>query len=95
MRPVAAAHEIWSSENRGREAFLEAISERCQSLGWPVSRGDAWSRWDLEILSRPRDRVLYLTTVTEYHAEGALTKVRVETADGAAVLPRELLSCLS
>jgi len=82
---------FWSQSSVGRDELLSEIITECERLGWPVGRGNGWRDYDLEILVRPRDRVLHLMTVTEYHAEGWLTKLRAQTGE----FPRELKALLN
>jgi len=74
---------FWSGEGAGREALLPMLLAACPGSS-RVKPGDAWSDVDLCWQDRGGWEVR-LISVTEFHRDGALTKVRVSVAALARV----------
>ncbi|HZL38478.1 MAG TPA: glycosyltransferase [Tepidisphaeraceae bacterium] len=67
----------WSEEH-GRFALLDKITEEVRTAGWRYRLDSGWNGWDIEIYAS-RYVNLQITTATEHHSgTGRLTRVRVK-----------------
>jgi glycosyltransferase involved in cell wall biosynthesis len=66
----------WSKAH-DRLPLLDRIKHDVQTAGWRMRLDSGWAEWDMEIYGSRYVKVR-LTSATEKHADGMLTRVRVE-----------------
>jgi glycosyltransferase involved in cell wall biosynthesis len=66
----------WSKVH-DRLAMIQRIKEEVTKAGWRIRLDSGWAGWDMEIYGSRYVKVR-LTTATEKHADGMLTRVRVQ-----------------
>ncbi|HSV13274.1 MAG TPA: glycosyltransferase family 2 protein, partial [Tepidisphaeraceae bacterium] len=68
----------WSHEQE-RVGLIKQITTEVKSAGWRMRLDSGWGEWDMEIYGSRYVKVR-LTTASEHHSDGMLTRVRVETS---------------
>ncbi len=68
---------LYWSHVHDRLALLQQIKHDVQAAGWRMRLDSGWAGWDMEIYGSRYVKVR-LTTATEKHENGLLTRVRVE-----------------
>jgi hypothetical protein len=66
----------WSS-NEDRIRLLQQITGEVQKASWRMRVDSGWNDWDLEIYGSRYTKVR-ITTASEHHGHGLLTRVRIE-----------------
>ncbi|CAN5518992.1 hypothetical protein BH10PLA1_BH10PLA1_18830 [soil metagenome] len=66
----------WSS-NEDRIRLLQQITGEVQKAGWRMRVDSGWNDWDLEIYGSRYTKVR-ITSASEHHGHGLLTRVRIE-----------------
>jgi len=66
----------WSS-NEDRIRLLQQITGEVQKAGWRMRVDSGWNNWDLEIYGSRYTKVR-ITSASEHHQNGLLTRVRIE-----------------
>jgi hypothetical protein len=74
--PVRWETMVWDEHWSSPEARLEAIEERLRAMGAAVHRGDAYARWDLEVLGGALGAARLRMAVEEHGAGRQLTRFR-------------------
>ena len=68
--------KYWHHEH-GRFVLLEKVTDEVRAAGWRFRLDSGWSAWDMEIYAS-RYVNLQISTCTEHHQGGRLTRVRVK-----------------
>ncbi len=82
----------WSEGGLARDQLLARLKDEWEAERAPVSAGDGWQTWDLQ-LSFSIFWTLHLATVSEYHSQNrVLTRIRIDSEPtGLTILLRFFL----
>ena len=75
--PADPGSLLYWSQQYDRLHLLHRIKAEVQKAGWRARVDSGWNNWDMEIYGSRYAKVR-LTTATEHHGNGMLTRVRVE-----------------